>query len=134
MSGVAVIGALLFDHAPTVGKVPAERIKAGALPRGTPLPALEVSSISRVRVAMLRRGAIVRWTERVQVTAIAANYADIGVIVSLAIAACDGALGNYAGVTDVDVQEAGAGPDFVSQAPDIYSRSQDFRVSYNAAA
>ena len=131
MSGVAVIGELLNASAALLAAVPSDQIKGGGLAPGFKLNAIVVRSISTVHDQPLRRGATRRATERVQVSGLAATYADQIQILKLIRWACDGKRGNFAGVTDVSVLIGAAGPDFIHGEPSIFEGSQDFMVSYN---
>lgn len=133
MSGVTIIGALLTAHAPLLAVVDEASIKAGRLPDGATLPVLLVRSISTTELLTLRRGTKVQTTERVAVTVRAANYQMQDDILPLVRAACAHKTGTIAGFENVAVLAAGVGPD-VSGPADSFEKTQDFRVSFLAAA
>ena len=133
MTGVDIIGELLLDHAPLLELIDVESIQSGALPEQVLLPALLVRMVSNVERQALKRGATVRTIDRVSVTVRADTYADQREAVRLAVKACAGRTGSYAGADNVSVTTAGRGPD--ARGPgNSFEQTQDFRVSFDAAA
>ncbi|TCP64268.1 hypothetical protein [Sphingomonas sp. PP-CE-1G-424] len=133
MTGVDIIGELLLDHAPLIELIAAESIQSGALPEQVVLPALLVRLVSNVERQMLKRSGTVRTIDRVSVTVRADKYADQGEAIRLAVKACAGRTGSYAGATNVSVLTAGRGPD--ARGPgNSFEQAQDFRVSFDAPA
>lgn len=132
MSGVAIVGELLRTSDVITGLVPAERIKAGRLPDGIPLPALLVRTVSVSEQHMLRKGATRRATARIAVTVRAANYRDQVMILKAVVTVCADQVGEIAGFANVSILTAGTGPD-VSGPADSFEQTQDFRVSFDAA-
>lgn len=133
MSGVSIIGALLTAHAPLLAVVDEANIKAGRLPDGTMPPFLLLRSISTTEHQSLRRGAVVHTTERVAVTVRSRSYEQLDDILPLLRAACAHKTGTIAGFENVAVLAAGVGPDVPGPA-DTFEKTQDFRVSFLAAA
>jgi len=133
MSGVAVIRELLLASAEYLAMVSAENTRAGVLPIKTPVPAVGVMSISIVPLNFLAPGSRRRFTERVQVTALADDYVQKEEILALARRICADRLGEFADVTEVSVLLDSAGPDFTSDDGSIVMQSQDFSVGYNVA-
>ncbi len=133
MSGVTIIGALLEAHADLMAVLPADSIKAGRLPENVALPSLLLRSISTVEEQHLRRGGLVRTTERVSVTLRSARYTEQDDILPLVRKACAGKIGTIAGFERVSVLTAGTGPD-VNGPANSFEKTQDFRVSYDAPA
>ncbi|MCA3254932.1 MAG: DUF3168 domain-containing protein [Alphaproteobacteria bacterium] len=133
MNGVAIIRAMLVAHAPLVAAVPEDKIMAGIVPQGTPLPALELRQISGVDRHTLKRGASRRVTDRVQVMVMASTYPRQKALIELVRAAiANETPGNVAGVSRVVVHTQAVGPDLDGPAG-ICMQPQDFRVSYNEA-
>lgn len=131
MSGIEIIGALLRAHAPLVAVIPADRIKAGRLPDAVQLPALLIRTISVTERQPLKRGNVVRTTERVSVAVRAGSYREQRAIIKLARAACAGKTGTIADAANVSVLTAGTGPDGTGPG-DSFEQTQDFRVSFDA--
>jgi hypothetical protein len=133
MTGVDIIGELLLAHAPVLELIPAERIKAGALSEQVVLPAFLVRLVSNVERQMLKRGETVPTIDRISVTVRAATYADQTAAIRLAVKACAGRTGSFAGADNVSVLTAGRGPD--ARGPgNSFEQTQDFRVSFDAPA
>jgi hypothetical protein len=133
MSGVTIIGELLAAHGPLIEVVPADRMKAGRLPDGVQLPALLVRTISVVERQPLKRGPMVRTTERVSVAVRAASYRQQRAVIALVRKACAGKTGTIAGAPRVSVLTAGTGPDATGPG-DSFEQTTDFRVSFDAQA
>lgn len=131
MSGVAIVGALLREHAALGAVVPADRIKAGRLPDSVALPAVLLRTISSVEWQALTREAVVPTTDRVAVMVRAATYREQQAIMKLFVAACAGRTGTIAGFANVAVLTAGGGPDVAGPA-NSFEQTQDFRVSFDA--
>lgn len=129
MTGVDIIGALLVDSAEIGARVTA--IKAGSLPDGITLPALLVRSVSLVEGQTLRRGQLVRQTERTSVTVRANSYREQRELIVLVRNVCAGRTGTIAGATEVAVNSAGTGPD-VGGPANSFEQTQDFKVGFNA--
>lgn len=123
-----IVGELLHN-AP--GTVPAERIKAGRLPDGVPLPAIVARTVSVVERQPLKRGAWIRVTERVAVTVRADTYRNQKAIIRQINAACVGLHGDRAGVRGISIRAAGVGPDVAGPA-DSFEQTHDFRVTFDA--
>ncbi|WP_109808415.1 hypothetical protein [Sphingosinithalassobacter portus] len=134
MSGVTIIGALLNASTAVTAKVPSARIKAGQLPDGVALPALLVRGVSLIERKELKRGAIVRVTERVSVTVRADSYRDQRAIIAEGLVrnACAGFVGDLASFSRVSVTDGGCGPDLIGPA-NSFEQTQDFRVSFETS-
>jgi hypothetical protein len=133
MTGSDIIGELLRAHAPLTDLVPVDRIKGGRLPEACPLPALLVRTISSVERQRLKRGASVRWTDRIRVTVRAASYDEQLIIIDLVDAACADRRGTIAGAERVSVLTAGTGPDLDGPG-DSFEQAKDFRASFDRPA
>ncbi len=133
MSGVTIIGALLEAHTELLAILPVDGIKAGRFPDGIALPALLLRSVSTVEEQYLRRGGLVRTTERVSVTLRSASYHQQDDILPLVRKACAGKIGTIAGFERVSVLTAGTGPD-VNGPANSFEKAQDFRVSFDNPA
>lgn len=134
MSGVIIIGELLRAHDPLTDAVPLAQIKAWKLKQGSPLPSLVVTRVSRATRVMLDGSTLKTVTDRVQVTARAADGVQREAVLQLAHDACSGKLGTIAGYDGVAVLSAGTGPDFEDDAASIFMGSVDFRVTFNQPA
>lgn len=133
MSGVTILAALIEADADLLAAVPLANIKAGRLPDGTGLPAMLIRHVDMVERQALRRGALVRTTERVSCALRVSQYAHLGAILRLLRAACAGRTGTIAAFTNVSVLTAGTGPD-VNGPGNTFERTQDFHVSFDAPA
>jgi len=133
MTGVDIVGELLNSDEPLIAAIPAGQIKAGALPDGVALPTLLVRMTSNVERQMLKRGPTVRTMERISVTVRAESYRDQVTTMKLVVKACAGRTGSIAGADNVSVLTAGRGPDLRGPG-NSYEQTQDFRVSFDAAA
>ena len=131
--GVAVIWSLLTANGALTGLVPVARIIPGVLPQGTPLPAIAITSVSSIDRNMPSPGSQRHVSERVQVTVMAQNYpSQKATLLAVKKAAAD-RMPTVAGMTDITVHTAGAGPDFMSEEAAIHQGSQDFNVRFNEA-
>ena len=133
MTGVDIVGELLNSDEPLIAAIPPGQIKAGALPDGVVLPTLLVRMTSNVERQMLKRGPTVRTMERISVTVRAESYRDQVTAMKLVVKACVGRTGSIAGADNVSVLSAGRGPDLRGPG-NSYEQTQDFRVSFDAAA
>lgn len=133
MTGVDIVGALLRASAALAALVPPERMKAGRLPDGVPLPALLLRTVSSVERQTLRRVGTVRTIDRVAVTVRAANYRDQGIVIKLVREICAGQTGDVGGGKNVSILTAGLGPDINGPA-NSFEQTQDLRVSFDAPA
>jgi len=133
MTGVDIVGELLNSDVTLIAAIPAGQIKAGALPDGVVLPTLLVRMTSNVERQMLKRGPTVRTMERISVTVRAESYRDQVNAMKLVVKACAGRTGSIAGADNVSVLTAGRGPDLRGPG-NSYEQTQDFRVSFDAAA
>lgn len=131
LEGSDIIGALLCDDQSLVALVPVGQIKAGLLPEGAPLPSLLVNGISSVDRQPLKRGPLVRRTDRVAVTVRAGRHIDRKTIIAAVRKCCAGKTGNLGGGLNVSIITAGIGPD-VNGPGNIFEKTQDFKVSFDA--
>ncbi|MFD1951869.1 hypothetical protein ACFSGX_13935 [Sphingomonas arantia] len=134
MSGVLIAGELLTGFEPLTTLVPVDQLKAWVLPQGTPVPSLVATCISRTKVQFLAAESVWLMTERVQLTARAASGLARAAILRAAERACADRTGTIAGFDQVAVLFAGAGPDFMNDAADIFMGSIDLRISFNEPA
>lgn len=130
MSGLVVLRAVLVGDPLVTAAVPVERIVADELPLDTPLPALSITMISSVDRKALRRSALRRVAERVQVTILARDATERLDLTARVRAAAEGLVGDVAGIAAVSIQSEGQGPDLTTEAG-IRIRTQDFIVSFN---
>jgi hypothetical protein len=133
MTGVDIVGALLRAYEPLTLLVPEARIKAGVLPEAANLPALLLRTVSSVDRQPLKRGQLVRVTDRVAVTVRAASYRDQKAVIKLVRKCCAGWLGSMEDAERVSILTAGLGPDVGGPAAS-FEQTQDFRVSFDAQA
>lgn len=145
MDGVALIVRLLMEDEALTALVPASRIMAGVLPESTVLPAVAVTTVSRVDHHPLKKTTMTMVRERVQATVLAASY-DSQKEVLRAVRKAVTAIQMpdfWASVPDwysylfapfihnVAVVTDAAGPDFMLEDANINVGSQDYRVVYN---
>jgi hypothetical protein len=111
--------------------VPTGRIRAGAMPLGTALPAISIMSVSSMDMNIPAPGATRFVTERVQVTVLAANYESQKIVLAaVKHAAADTLYPTVPGIAAVTIHTDSAGPDFMLDDAEIYSGSQDFKVHF----
>lgn len=130
MSDVKVIRYLLANHAPLVAVVPATKIMASVIPQGTAMPAIAVSHVSGVWGSEISQQS--RYcTARVQVTVMAASYAQQKQIMALVRAAVPRTRGAINGVAVESILREPDGPDFRNDEQAIFLQTQDFFVKFN---
>lgn len=129
--GVAAVRSVLVADAPLIALVPAARIQAGVLPQTIALPALSITSISKVDRNIPNPGTYRFVTERVQVTVLAANYPSQKQIMAAVRKAAADKFPTVSGIIRVTIHTDSAGPDFMNEDASIYQGSQDFRVTYS---
>lgn len=131
MSAIRVIRALLIAHSPVVALVLPERIVAGELVQGTPLPAISLTEISRVEMptASLAQRAV-QVTARVQVTVHAQSYEQQKLVLQAAKLGPGAHTGMVDGVQVRSVLRDVVGPDMKDAAASIYEQSRDFKVVF----
>lgn len=131
MSAVAIVRSKLAGNATLIAQIPATRIFSGAVPEGTAIPCIGVTSIGtndRNTVAMTET--LKQATERVQVTVYAATYPLQKSYMALARAACPNSSGTINGFQCDSILPAGDGPDFFDDVLMVFEQSQDFIVKY----
>lgn len=133
MDGVASLVSVLTGSATVNTLTPAARIVAGVLPQGTALPAISITSVSRVDRHTLTKGAKTLARERVQVTVLAATYESQKAVLRAVIGAADATFPTISGISNVTIHTESAGPDFMSEDASIYIGTQDFAVTYSEA-
>jgi len=130
MSGVQIIVAQLLDSAAVTAIADPDSIVGGTLPQGTPLPALQVETISEMDLQVLSRGAYRLVTERVQVTALGLDYVQAHDLIKAAKRACADTFPTIAGLSRISVLSAGGGPEGIHVATGAPARTHDFKVRY----
>lgn len=133
MNGTAAVRTLLTGHAPLIALVPAERIVTGALPQGTPLPAISINDVSGVDRPVLSPGETRHVTDRTEVTVLTSNYPSMVQVLKQVRAAAADRMPIVSGISNVVVHTAGLGPYFTDEAAAIHMKAQDFKVSYTEA-
>lgn len=130
MDGAAVMVALLPAHAPLTELV-GDRIFAGTVPQGVPLPAVGITEISRVEQdTVARAGATTLVTARIQVTVHARSYPEQKAVLAATKLGAGTHTGSIAGVEVRSVLRDNVGPDLSDDAAGIFQQSRDFKVSY----
>lgn len=135
MSGVKIIRYLLANDSSLTAQVPAERIRAGDLPKGITLPSVQISKVGDVQennLAMNSSTYLVE--ERVQVTVFTKTYPQQKQIIDLVRKACPLSRGTINGVECEGVIPDSGGPDFEDQTQKTFGESQDFLVSFQRSA
>jgi hypothetical protein len=133
MSGVEIVGDLLRAYEPLAELMEPTSIKAGKLPDNVVLPAILIRSVTLVDRQRLKREPLVRSVERVSVAVRAANYRDQKAAIKLIRRCCRDVIGDLSGCFRVSILTAGTGPD-VGGPANSFEQTQDFRVSFDAAA
>jgi hypothetical protein len=125
-----IIRALLVGATEITSDVPVDRIVAGTVKAGTPLPALGITEIGGAPVGSMDAQAefsIV--TERVQVTAMCKTYPEVKALLKLVRRACNFQRGTIAGENVVSIVRDTVGPDLDDPAGNSF-QSIDFKVTY----
>ena len=134
MSGLIIIRALLTQTAPLVALVPATQIAAGVMPQNSPLPAIALTDISSTDRTTLRGQAVVKVTERVQITVIAKTLPELKTVMAAVRHACRNRVGNLAGFAGSTCRLDGKGPDFSDAEAQFCMQTQDTLVTFNEVA
>jgi hypothetical protein len=130
MSDVKAIRYLLSTSAALVAVVPATRIQAGDLPQGVALPAIgitHVSGIWRQEISKQSKSCLAR----VQVTVLAASYAQQKQIIELVRDAVPRTHGVVNGVQIDSILRQPDGPDMSDPALGLYIQTQDYMVNFH---
>lgn len=129
MSGVAILRALLLANT-NVTAVTA-RIVAGVLPQGVTLPAIGVSEVSSNEERTVARNLPVKMIrERVQVTALAKDYATMKKLIKAAALGPGVHTGVVLGFRVNSILPEGVGPEIPPADDGIYEQSRDFMVTF----
>lgn len=129
MSGVAILRALLAANANVVAITP--RVVAGVLPQGAQVPALSVSEVSSNEERTVARNMPVRMIrERVQVTALAKDYATMKQLLKVASLGPGVHTGIVLGFRVNSILPEGVGPEIPPADDGIYEQSRDFMVTF----
>lgn len=128
---VRAIRALLVASPSLVAIVPAAKIVFGVVPQATILPAISIMHVSTVGLPTIdAQSAATLSTSRVQVTAMAKDYATIKSILAAARLACQFKRGALGGVSVSAITVDTLGPDFQSEDALIFYQSIDFKVTF----
>lgn len=129
MSGVAILRALLLANT-NVTAVTA-RVVAGVLPQGVTLPAIGVSEVSSNEERTVARNLPVKMIrERVQVTALAKDYATMKKLIKAAALGPGVHTGVVLGFRVNSILPEGVGPEIPPADDGIYEQSRDFMVTF----
>lgn len=134
MSGVIIARRLLTDSAALVALVPATKIIAGIIPQGTALPCIAVTEISSTDRNTLSAMAVIKVTERVQITVMASTYAQAKQVIALVRKACRNKLGTVGSFANITCRLDGKGPDFTDSEAGFAQQSQDALLTFNESA
>lgn len=131
-SGIDAVRAALVANGTLTALVPTARIGAGDLPQGVTLPALSLTSISKVDRNIPNPGVYRYVTERVQVMIHAKDYPQQKAVeAAVRGAAADKLNVSVAGLLNVTIHTDGAGPDIMNEEASVHIGTQDFRVTYS---
>lgn len=129
MSGVAILRALLAADAAVLAITP--QVVAGVLPQGAALPALSVSEISSNEFTTTARNLPTKLIrERVQVTALAKDYAIMKKLLKAAALGRGTHTGTVLGFLVRSILPEGVGPEIPPADDGIYEQSRDFMVTF----
>jgi len=133
-NAVVAVRYLLANDAAVLAAVPAIRIKAGALPINTVLPALSIDHISTVeRNTVAMNTAEVFATSRVQVTVFSKTYSQCKSILELVRKALPHTRGSTGGVDLDSILPDSANPDIYDAEDGVHMQSRDFIVQFSEA-
>jgi len=131
MSGIAIVNYLLSNDANVTGTVPAARIYSGIAPLKVTKPAIALRSVSDIaREIVAQNSATMLWTERVQVSILASDYATKKQVLALVRAALRSKRGTVNGFDCDSIVVDVTGPDLDDPEISLYEQSQDFMVKY----
>lgn len=130
MSGVAVARYLLANNSALIAVVAADKIKPGAVPINTVLPAIAIRQISGIEQDHIKRGANQMITERVQISVYALTYSTQKSILALIRAALPGTRATINGFAVDSIVPDIEGPDFYTEAPVIFEQSADYFIRF----
>ena len=135
MSGVVAARYLLVNSAAVLAQVPAQRIKAGELPEGTPLPAISIAQVNTdERKSVSGRETKRLFDERVQITVHAEGYSQADSILGLVLKALPATTrGDVGGIAVDSIESLGRNPDDFDEQPGVHQHSRDFAVRYTAS-
>lgn len=139
MSGVLITQKLLLADAAVLALTPGTKIFLGVVPQGTLLPAIGITEVSSTDRQTLAGSPVVKVTERVQITVLAATYKiqkDVIARVRHACRAKVGTVGEPPGTVfqGVTCRLDGKGPDFNDPASNFFMQTQDTLVTFNEVA
>lgn len=129
MSAVAILRALLVNHAPLVALVPPERIEAGDVSLDM-LPAIGIREVGALEQDTVARAGSTLITSRVQVTVYATSYPQQKVILKAAKLGNGVFTGQVAGYAVRSVLRDMIGPDMGNPAIPTFEQSRDFKVAF----
>lgn len=131
MSGVAILRELLADHPPVTSIASASRVVAGILPEGAALPALSVHEVGNSEEPTIARNMPNRMIrERVQVTALSKDWAEMKRLLRAAALGPGVKTGFVKGYKVCSVLPVGTGPEIPPGTSGIYEQSRDFVVTF----
>lgn len=131
MSGVAIVRELLANNSHVVSITSAARVVAGILPQGAYLPALSVHQVGETEEPTLARNMpnkMIR--ERVQVTALAKDWAVMKRLLKAADLGPGVKTGFVKGFKVCSILPEGVGPEIPPGDSEIYEQSRDFVVTF----
>ena len=109
----------------------AARIYPAQLPQGTALPALIITHISTIELPTLdAQAAYSLMRARIEVTAIASDYATQKNLLEAVRKACNYQRGTIAGVSVASVRRDTLGPDLRNDDMQVFTQTLDFFVTY----
>jgi hypothetical protein len=131
VSGVAIIRELLARDPAVVVMVPADRIVAGLLKQGSPIPALTAHQVGDTEAETTARNLSLRMMrERVQVTALAKDWVTMKKIIKAASLGGGVYTGTVLGFKVCSVLPLGANGEIPPGEDGIYEQSRDFMVTF----
>lgn len=131
MSGVAIVRELLAANAEVLGITTSARVVAGILPQGAALPALSVHEVGNNEEPTMARNMPNRMVrERVQVTALAKEWAVMKRLLKAADLGRGVKTGFVKGFKVCSILPGGTGPEIPPGTSEIYEQSRDFVVTF----
>lgn len=133
MSGAAIARQLLVARTALTALVPSARIISGVIPQGTALPCISVTEVSSTDRQTVKGQPVIKVTERVQITVMAADYVSCKQVIAQARKACRNVVGSIGAYSGITCHLDSKGPDFTSEAG-FCAQSQDVRITFNESA
>jgi hypothetical protein len=130
LSAVAAIRYLLAHYAPLSPTIVSavNIVQGDVIPEGGAAPGIVVRIISSMPRNFIRNTGSQVHRDRIQVSGLSRDYAQLDQMMTLILAACPSSRGSIGGVSVIDIIPDIEGPELYEEATKLRSRSRDFLV------